>query len=154
MRIELIDAFITGHDVIDGEHLLIVKSINDVSQAIEAGHYDQCSDLLDEFIDICVRHFKTEEDLLESLSYPNLKNHIVFHRELILKAKSVRVLCMDAENPESLSRCFEEMAALLVEDIIKGDLSFVPFLVDKGVAEPRDSIRSHSLQNYIQRESG
>ncbi|MBL4693597.1 MAG: hemerythrin family protein [Magnetovibrio sp.] len=118
----------------------IVETINYVSQAIEKGDYDTCSVLLDDFLEICTNHFETEENLLASLNFPNLHSHIVFHRELILKAKSVRVLCMDKNDPNSLSHCFDEMAALLVEDVIKGDLSFVPFLVDKGVAKPRDPV--------------
>lgn len=138
MNIKLLDTFLTGHNVIDDEHRKIVEAINTVSTAIDAGEFDKCSDLMDDFLNICASHFETEEALLRDLGYPELQQHIVFHRELTLKAKAVRVLCMDLHDSDSFQRCFDEMAALLIEDVIKGDMGFVSFLIDKGVVRTRD----------------
>jgi len=135
MKIELLDTFITGHPVIDAEHRKIIDAINDVSEAIGSGAFERCPPLLDTFLSICESHFKTEESLLEELGYPDLIDHIVFHTELLLKAKAVKVLCMDINQPDHIQRCFEEMATLLVEDVVKGDLQFVSFLVEKGVVD-------------------
>ncbi len=49
MNIQMLDTFLTGHPVIDGEHKQIVNAINAVSAAIEAGDYDHCSTLLTSF---------------------------------------------------------------------------------------------------------
>lgn len=121
--------------MIDADHWKIVDSINSVSQAVQSGEYDRCSALLDNFLAVCVTHFSTEEKLLEDLGYPGLKDHAAFHGELILKAKSVRALCMDMGQPDSIQRCFDEMVTLLIEDVVKGDLQFVSFLVEKGVVD-------------------
>ena len=144
MNISLLDTFITGHPVVDAEHRKIVDSINGVSQAVNAGEYERCSTLLDDFLQICIDHFDSEENLLSELGYPGLADHTAFHRELILKAKSVKVLCMDRTRPDSIQRCFDEMATLLIEDVVKGDLQFVSFLVEKGVVDQRTSVHTPS----------
>jgi len=138
MKMELLDTFLTGHPVIDQEHKKIVGSINEVSTAIQANEFEKCADLMANFLTICADHFATEEKLLAELDYPHLKSHVTFHRELTLKAKAVRILCMNMKNEAGLQRCFDEMAALLIEDVIKGDMAFVSFLIEKGVAKPRD----------------
>jgi len=137
MKIELLETFLTGHPKIDAEHLKIVGAINNVSEAILAGEYDRCSMLLDEFLEICIDHFKSEEKLLAKLDYPGLADHSVFHSELILKAKSVKILCMDIDRDDSIRRCFDEMATLLIEDVVRGDLQFVSFLIEKGEIKQR-----------------
>ncbi|HEY9163848.1 MAG TPA: hemerythrin family protein [Magnetovibrio sp.] len=137
MKVELLETFITGHPVIDNEHAQIVSSINEVSAAISSGEYDRCSALLDDFLKICTDHFTSEEQLLRALDYPLLDDHAVFHKELVIKAKSVKALCMDRNAPDSIRRCFDEMATLLIEDVVRGDLQFVSFLIEKGVVEPR-----------------
>ncbi|PCI39597.1 MAG: hypothetical protein COB46_08460 [Rhodospirillaceae bacterium] len=137
MKIELLESLLTGHEGIDGEHRQIVDAINQVSKVIDDGEFDKCPDLLDNFLNICANHFESEEKLLAELGYPDLQQHIVFHRELTLKAKAVRVLCMDFDAPQSIRRCFDEMSALLIEDVVKGDMAFVSFLIDKGVASSR-----------------
>lgn len=133
MHIEMLDTFLTGHPVIDGEHKKIVNAINSVADAVAAGEYERCAVLLDDFLEICADHFKSEEALLASMNYPWLEEHAEFHRELLLKAKVVKVLCMDRQRPDSIKRCFEEMATLLIEDVVRGDLQFVSFLMNKGV---------------------
>lgn len=137
MKVELLETFITGHPVIDAEHRKIVDSINEVSAAIIAGKYDQCATLLDEFLTICTDHFATEERLLEELQYPGLHDHAVFHKELVIKAKAVKTLCMDMQSSESIQMCFNEMATLLIEDVVKGDMQFVSFLIEKGAVSRR-----------------
>jgi len=138
MTIECLEIFLTGHAVIDGEHRKIVDTINKISHVIQHGELSQCPALIDDFLNICESHFATEEVLLAKLRYPDLQAHIIFHRELSLKAKAVRILCMDIQNSDRLKRCFDEMVSLLVEDVIKGDMNFVSFLIEKGQVDPRD----------------
>lgn len=138
MKVELLQTFITGHPVIDAEHAKIVDSINGVSEAVSAGDYDQCAILLEDFLTICIEHFAHEERELEALGYPGLQDHIVFHKELVIKAKAVKCLCMDMGSPDSIQRCFDEMVTLLIEDVVKGDMQFVSFLIEQGIVEGRD----------------
>lgn len=138
MKVELLQTFLTGHPLIDEEHAKIVASINSVSDAVSAGEYERCSSLLEEFLVICIDHFAHEERVLEELGYPNLQDHIVFHKELVIKAKAVKNLCMNMGSPDSIQHCFDEMATLLIEDVVKGDMQFVSFLIEHGIVEGRD----------------
>lgn len=133
MKVELLETFITGHPTIDGEHAEIVNMINAVSHSIEHGEHGKCEELLEAFLILCDEHFKSEEALLADAGYPDLKDHMVFHQELLLKAQGVKALCVNTETPETLKRCFDEMATLLIEDVVRGDMQFVSFLKNKGV---------------------
>lgn len=139
MKVELLETFITGHPVIDDEHRKIVDAINAVSDAVTAGDYDRCAVLLDDFLQICTDHFATEERLLEELGYPGLADHIVFHKELLIKAKAVKFLCMDMGNPDHIQHCFDEMATLLIQDVVQGDMQFVSFLIENNIVDYRQS---------------
>lgn len=142
MKVELLETFITGHPIIDEEHRQIVCSINEVSAAVEAAEHELCATLLDGFLKICTDHFASEENLLEALGYPALADHKVFHKELLIKAKAVKTLCMDMHSQDSIRRCFDEMATLLIEDVVRGDLQFVSFLIEKRIVEPRIQLDS------------
>lgn len=137
MKVELLQTFITGHPVIDEEHGKIVDAINDVSDAISASDYERCATLLDDFLQICIDHFATEERLLEELGYPGLADHVVFHKELVIKAKAVKLLCMDMGNPDHIQLCFDEMATLLIQDVVQGDMQFVSFLIENNIVDNR-----------------
>lgn len=154
MKVELLEAFITGHPVIDAEHRKIVNSINAVSTAIAACEYDQCASLLDDFLKICIDHFAAEERLLGDLAYPALADHVVFHKELVIKAKAVKTLCMDLSSPDNIRRCFDEMATLLIEDVVSGDLQFVSFLIEKGVVDPRNPLEPVAYYTASPSKSG
>lgn len=133
MKVELLETFLTGHPVIDGEHAEIVNMINAVSHSIENGEHDKCAELLEAFLVLCDEHFKSEEALLADAEFPGLKDHCIFHHELLLKAQAVKALCVNTETPETLKRCFEEMATLLIEDVVRGDMQFVSFLREKDI---------------------
>lgn len=137
MKVELLQTFITGHPVIDDEHRKIVDAINDVADAVSAGDYDRCATLLDDFLQICTDHFASEEQLLAELGYPGLADHVVFHKELLIKAKAVKILCMDMGNPDHIQHCFDEMATLLIQDVVQGDMQFVSFLIEKNIVDNR-----------------
>ncbi len=86
-----------------------------------------CSSLLDEFVEEAEEHFLAEEKILRHARYPGLNQHIVYHQELIWKAKSVQVLCEEARGSAKIKRCFESMCEFLMDDIVLGDLTFKEF---------------------------
>ncbi|MCW8915721.1 MAG: hemerythrin family protein [Magnetovibrio sp.] len=138
MKIELLQTFITGHPMIDGEHAEIVDMINAISDSIAEEDAKQCAAKLDQFLVVCDNHFKSEEALLANAGYPDLKDHAAFHAELLLKAKAVKALCIKTDEPDRLKRCFDEMATLLIEDVVRGDMQFVSFLEEKGLIRKID----------------
>lgn len=123
-----------GIEDIDNDHRVMIAILLRTRNAIQAKDYAKCARLLDEFLDATETHFLAEEKILRDLKYPELNSHIVYHQELIWKAKSVQALCREAKRFTKVKKCFEAMADFLMEDIVHGDLSFKEFVQASGMA--------------------
>lgn len=120
---------------IDNDHRRIIAIMLRVRNALHKKNYKLCSLLLDEFVGEAEEHFLAEEKILRHAKYPGLNNHIVYHQELIWKAKSVQALCEEARGSARIKRCFESMCDFLMADIVHGDLTFKDFLTESGIAK-------------------
>lgn len=80
------DEYNTGFSEIDGQHLMIVKAINMLIEAIGEHSIEvemgRVLDLMDSYIQ---NHFATEEGYFERYGYKNAKEHIAKHREFAEK---------------------------------------------------------------------
>jgi len=77
---------------IDNDHRKIIAIMLRVKNALHKKNYKLCASLLDEFVEEAEEHFLAEEKILRHARYPGLNKHIVYHQELIWKAKSVQAL--------------------------------------------------------------
>ncbi len=137
MHVVFSDSFLTGHPEIDNEHREIFEVINSVGEAIMAREFSVCHRLAGSFLEVCRNHFSHEEAILADLQFPRLDQHAMFHAELLEKAEAIRELCERQSDSEHLDECFNELVHFFLEDVVKGDLDFVSFLIEKGVASPR-----------------
>jgi hemerythrin-like metal-binding protein len=117
---------------IDNDHRKLIAIMLRVRNAINNKNYKMCAALLDEFVQQAEDHFLTEEKILKFLKYPDLNSHIVYHQEMIWKAKSVQALCEEARGTAKIKRCFESMCDFLMHDIVHGDMAFKDFLMESG----------------------
>lgn len=120
---------------IDNDHRKIIAIMLRIRNALQKKNYKLCSSLLDEFVEEAEEHFLSEERILRHAKYPDLNKHIVYHQELIWKAKSVQALCEEARGSAKIKRCFESMCDFLMDDIVRGDLVFKDFLTESGIAK-------------------
>ncbi len=120
---------------IDNDHRRIIAIMLRIRNALQKKNYKLCSSLLDEFVEEAEEHFLAEEKILRHAKYPGLNKHIVYHQELIWKAKSVQALCEEARGSAKIKRCFESMCDFLMDDIVRGDLTFKDFLTESGIAK-------------------
>ena len=125
-----------GLDEIDNDHRKIIAIMLRVRNALRKKNYGMCATLLEEFVREAEEHFLAEERILRHAKYPDLNSHIVYHQELIWKAKSVQALCQRPRGSAELKRCFESMSDFLMDDIVHGDLEFREFLTQSGIAKP------------------
>ncbi len=123
-----------GIEEIDNDHRKIIAIMLRVKNALKSKNYRLCRSLLDEFIGEAEDHFHAEERILRHARYPDLNKHIVYHQELIWKAKSVQALCGEARGSARIKRCFESMCEFLMDDIVHGDMAFKDFLTEAGIA--------------------
>ncbi len=80
MSLEWNNAYKIGNVEIDAQHQEIFRLANNFLNATNKGSLSVCAM---GFFKHTREHFKHEEDLMKSLNYPGLKEHLVQHSELI-----------------------------------------------------------------------
>lgn len=74
----------TGHAQIDREHKALVDALNNLHAAMKQGKgKDEISKTLKFLRDYTVNHFKMEEGLMASSSYPESRGHAAYHADLV-----------------------------------------------------------------------
>lgn len=89
------DAFVSGHELIDAQHIKLFRLANRV---LEAALGDLQSDTaqesllceLDLLLGHVAEHFRDEEQVLESRRYSRLKQHRLSHKNLLDRAQRLR----------------------------------------------------------------
>jgi hemerythrin len=73
----------TSVDVCDKQHQELFNRINTLNDAVGEGQRVEIGKHLDSLIDFVVKHFKTEERLMEEKSYTGLLKHREEHNNLV-----------------------------------------------------------------------
>lgn len=139
MKIEFLKSFKTGHAQIDRDHAKIVDIINDVSEAINNGSFDICDKLSESFLQVTNEHFDREEKILHEIGFPNAEEHKRYHDKLKKQARIVKSLCEKMNDKKKLAKCFDEMVTFVIDDIIRGDMEFVSFMIEEGIIQKDSS---------------
>jgi len=81
----------SGSHLIDGQHKTLLEDSNHLITAlINRESKEECTKLLDKLIEDIKTHFKDEEEIFLKTKYPHAKNHIISHKNLIIKAEFLR----------------------------------------------------------------
>ena len=121
-----------GVDFIDDDHKNLLNIMLQVKDAINKKNFDECAVLLELLIKEAREHFTREEEYLSEAKYPQLENHKIYHSELIIQAEATKAICEGIETEHDLKECFENMAKFLIDDILRGDISFKSYLEHEG----------------------
>jgi len=79
-----------GIPIIDEHHRGIVSIINSLHFGMQNNYVkDILSPIVEMMDDYSRIHFRTEEDFLEKIEYPNLKSHRELHHELSVQSKKL-----------------------------------------------------------------
>lgn len=74
---------LTGIDVIDGQHLEIVKMVNNINRALHDNPSDEeLKQLFQELVAYATLHFRTEQELMQRYDYPEAAQHRHQHARL------------------------------------------------------------------------
>ncbi|MGB0669884.1 MAG: bacteriohemerythrin [Rhodospirillales bacterium] len=120
---------------IDDEHMAMAAVMEKINTAMVDQDHDHCVALLNELIQLAAAHFEDEEAFLAEVAYPGLAEHQVFHNEMLLKAKAVREVCEAYHDFDHIRACYQEMLTFLIDDILKGDVTFKSFLEENGLCD-------------------
>jgi len=126
------DFLTIGVDFIDDDHKKILNIMQQVIVAINENNLNESASLLEILIKEAKEHFKREEEYLLETKYPQLENHKIYHNELIIKAEMTKAICEGIETEHDIKECFESMANFLIDDILRGDISFKSYLEHEG----------------------
>lgn len=103
-----------------------------VKDAINKKNFDECALLLETLIKEAKGHFKREEAYLPEAKYPQLENHKIYHGKLLRQAEAAKAICEGIVTEHDIKECFESMAEFLIDDILRGDISFKSYLEYEG----------------------
>ena len=127
------DRLSVGVEVFDGEHKKLVGMLNDLSDAMQAGHgNDALGKILSDLVSYTVTHFAHEEQDMDKYGYPDAAEHKKIHRELEAQAADVQ---KKFEAGASATLSFEVLNFLknwLLKHIQVTDKKFGAFLLEKG----------------------
>ena len=78
-----------GHAEIDAQHRRLLHLCTDVIELLlHSGDPNSSMSQLQELIDFTEEHFEFEEDLMRSVSYPDLDQHAKYHSSLLAELRT------------------------------------------------------------------
>ena len=127
-RIEFKDSYLLGNKIIDNEHRFLFELINSIHDAILDGDIELYKKLIHSFHKQTIRHFKTEEQILSKLEYPDIEKHHVYHKNLLASIQISVINCQNLKDNTDVMTCFDEMIQFVINDVITGDMEFKAYL--------------------------
>ena len=100
MYAEFDDSLITGNQMIDSQHKVLIEKINDLAASCEQKR-DKLNAvrMLNYLADYTEFHFQEEEKLQEEIGYPGLAEHRAKHQELRQTVEELRQMLEEEEGP-------------------------------------------------------
>ncbi|NJO14843.1 MAG: hemerythrin family protein [Thioploca sp.] len=118
---------------IDEQHQHLIKIINKMHEIIIAdGSRKKIELIIEKLFEYTNYHFKTEEKLLETYSYPNWQIHRKEHDDLLKQLLKLKVRLIKGNATISLEM-FAFLNNWLVNHILTSDKKYSSYLNDKGV---------------------
>lgn len=127
------DAYELGFSRIDGEHRYLVKLIGDAIGALDDEAEDDVGDLVTRFVEACRYHFFSEEQLMRDIGYDHVEIHVQYHTKLLEMADVLARRCAEDHDATALKGDVVALAKCLLDDVISGDKSLLPYLERKGL---------------------
>lgn len=100
MYAEFDDSLVTGNEMIDSQHKVLIEKINDlVASCEEKKDKLNAVRLLNYLADYTEFHFTAEEKLQEEIGYPGIEEHKKKHDELRQTVEDLHQMLEDEEGP-------------------------------------------------------
>lgn len=116
------------HPQIDEQHKQIIEIANTLAQMkLDDTHPEDLIPILNQLTLYSEEHFAFEEDLLESIDYEDLENHIDFHHNYLEKLSDIVEQMMNNEEITS-SHFLDFIEKWWINHIIKEDMKFKSLL--------------------------
>ena len=129
-----------GIELIDGQHKMLIKHLNDLSQSLESGQGPtKVATTLNFLIDYTNFHFTAEEKHMAANGYPELENHKKMHEGFKTTLANLEKDLVEEGATQSLADSIDTLLVKwLFEHIRTIDVTFGKFLKEKGVEIPQE----------------
>ena len=125
------DSLITGIDMIDAQHKILINKVNKLQSCIQnENSFDNLSILLDELLEYTIYHFEMEEELFSNSQYSEKDSHLKEHAAFSNYIKGF----LDVKNRDNILEAKNLLKYLnnwIVYHIKEVDMKYVPFLKEK-----------------------
>lgn len=131
--VEWSDDFSVKVSLMDDEHKVLFKLINDLNSAMIDGQSSkEIGRILDSLIDYTEYHFNHEEEMLKKIAYPNISEQEKYHKMFVNKMKDFK---NEMESGEVLLsvKMIDFLKDWLVSHIVNIDTKYSGFTNEKGI---------------------
>jgi hemerythrin len=110
-----------GDDVINNQHKNLFEIANNIQQAkmYESGKYVM------QLFTYTKKHFRTEEDHMEAIGFPELEKHRVLHDNLIIKLSEISVNFI--QNEEDFQKFKDFVFNWMNTHVLKEDMKYFEY---------------------------
>lgn len=119
------EKYLTGIPLIDGEHEALFEIIGNANELVKAellhDKYDEIVAILNRLEAYTKEHFRDEEELMESISYPGLEAQRMAHHAFVSKLEEIDLEQVDQNQQEYLEELMEFLFGWLSNHILKSD---------------------------------
>ncbi len=125
-----------GIGLIDEQHKMLIKHLNDLSQSLESGQGpEKIATTLSFLIDYTNFHFSAEEKHMAANGYPELENHKQMHEGFKTTLNNLEEDLLEEGATQLLADSIDTLLVMwLFEHISTIDVWFGKFLKEKGVS--------------------
>ena len=131
------DSFCINIEEIDKQHKKLFEigaRVYDVLSLDDGyDHYDQIIEIINELKDYTVYHFNYEEELMKKYGYEGLEEQHFQHVFFIKKLERIANKDIDVHQKDSTVEIMEFLADWISSHILKSDIKYKDFFVEKGV---------------------
>ncbi|PLX43711.1 MAG: hemerythrin [Hyphomicrobiales bacterium] len=122
------DSFSVGIDMVDKQHMILVRAINLLHMAVKANSSDKLlGEIFDTLADYTDVHFTYEEQLFEIYRYPDAEEHIAQHTALLEKVLHLKRQ-WEAGNAEIGREVLDFLVGWLHDHILGSDRAYTAYL--------------------------
>lgn len=122
------DSFETGHPVIDEQHRALLECLQGITGCLGGDKDSEAIEQCRKFRALLQRHFAEEEDILDQAKFPRMDEHRETHRETLERFERIYSGCGEACAKAGKTPCMEDLAYLLFDHFLRGDLDFKSYL--------------------------
>ena len=130
-----------GIELIDEQHKMLIKHLNDLSTALKSGQGTaKITTTLSFLIDYTNFHFTAEEKHMAANGYPELENHKKMHEGFKTTLNNLEEDLLEEGATQLLADSIDTLLVMwLFEHISTIDVAFGKFLKEKGVEIPQEN---------------